>query len=460
MALVRTVASVPIGIVAFVAVAGVLACKGDDDSPNAGSSSGAGDDGGTTSSGGGASSSGASSGGSGSASSSSGGAADASCASNAITCNGKRIERCDANGMVVVEKTCIADCVASPSPHCPVLEPKYVGNVCETMPTMALDTAAANALDTSLDANCTLVITQANGPDICVVARSSITIGTGSLVVTGSRALALVAVTGDLTVNGVIDVGATKHVSGPGGGTIVSGAASTSSAGGGGAGFGTAGAAGGDTLAGNGGAGGAAVDPLALGMLVGGARAPKGTGIINAVAGGGGGGALTLIACRATVSIAGIIDARGGGGAAQHDTVAGGSIAQSDCAAGGGSGGYVVIQGLDVRVTGEVYANGGAGGGANTSNDASGQAGEDGTRSATTAAKGGTGSGGGANGGNGAIVGVAPAGGGGTATGVNGGGGGGACGRLQVYTPMSVTPTLTPSGASPAFEPSGNLPTH
>jgi hypothetical protein len=395
--------------------------------------------------------------------SSSGGSADGAtevrCTPDALACNGKVVARCNASGAFVTDQSCIADCVASPSPHCGVLEPKYVGNVCDTTPSMPLTTAGATTLDTTTDANCTTIVPQTSGPDVCVVAKTSITIAGGALTVTGTRALALVAVTGDVVVSDTIDVGATKDVSGPGGDAIVSGAASTASVGGGGAGFGTAGAAGGDTATGNGGAGGAAVDPLTLGILVGGARAPKASAAVASVSGGGGGGALTLIACRGTVTVSGTIDARGGGGAAQRDTVTGPTLSLSNGGAGGGSGGYVVLQGLDVRVTGQLYANGGGGGGGNTVNDGAGQPGEDGKRSATVAALGGSGNGGG-NGGNGGIQSVAPTAGGGTTSGVNGGGGGGAHGRFRVYTPSSVTPTLTPSAISPAFEPSLSLPTH
>ena len=170
--------------------------------------------------------------------------------------------------------------------------------------------------------------------------------------------------------------------------------------------------------------------------------------------GGGGGGGAVLIACRAAVTVSGLIDAGGGGG----------SRIDSDSASynwgpgGGGSGGYVVLQGMAVNLPGEIYANGGGGGGARFSSD---NLGSDGTRSAEVSAAGGVGysangQSGWTRGGTGGRKGAAPG------VGVrahqagsisSGGGGGGSTGLIQTYTPEGVFPMLQARGVSPAFEP-------
>ena len=345
--------------------------------------------------------------------------------------------------MTVAEQTCASGCVAegATAAHCAYLEPRYVPDACDepaTEPSLVITTSAT--FDTNLDTNCTGgVVTQTGGPDLCVVRYGTFTIEAAeTLTVTGDRALAVVT-DGDLQIAGTLDAAAEVATSGPGGGSITSGTGRGFSAGGGGAGFHQLGGDGGSsTETGGGGAGGSEIDPLALIALVGGPRAGFG---------GGGGGGVTLISCTGTVIVSGTLDVGGGGGPAGFQnallTRAGG---------GGGAGGQVVMQGMNVEITGKLYANGGGGGSGRTST-ASGADGADGSRSSTTCASGAVKSpagSGGAGGCNAATPadGRAP-----TDSQANAGGGGGSEGYFFVYVPDGVTPTLTPADASPPLSP-------
>jgi len=377
------------------------------------------------------------------------------CAPSADSCSTdpKEIDHCGRDGLPVSHDTCAIACTATPAAHCAYLEPRYLPDVCDVVATMP-DFTVANvaSLDDNLDNNCTGgVVAQTGGPPICVVRYGSIHImSLATLTVVGGRALALVADSA-LTIDGVLDVSASGATNGPGGGAA-SGDQAQATTGGGGAGFKTNGGAGGSaTVDGGGGlGGGAGTDPSLVTVLVGGTR-PNNAIFFGTAISGGGGGAATLIACRGAVSVTGMIDAGGGGGKAGTDLTSGGQL-DFNSGAGGGTGGNVVLQGLAITVTGQVFANGGGGGAGNSMNDGGGQNGSDGTRSATVAASGGIALGnegaGGAGGRQGAApgVGLHPAGFPSTA-----GGGGGSVGFFQTYTPMSVTPTLTPMAASPIF---------
>ena len=373
------------------------------------------------------------------------------CVPSSTACDGAVVERCDADGLALPDETCTLSCVDAPAPHCAYISPKYLPDICDQLATEPTFTVASSVtLDTSLDSNCTGGIVTQSGPPICVVRAGTIAIN-APLTVTGTRALALVADT-SLTITSTLDVSANAATSGPGGGFRVSGAQADANIGGGGAGFRQGGASGGSTTtAGGGGAGGPAFDPLAITGLTGGAR-PAVPSFGIGVSGGGGGGAATFIACRGTVSVSGLIDAGGGGGRPGFDQIIGGPISMLG-AGGGGSGGYVVIQGVGVSVTGRLFANGGGGGGGGIS-DTSGNPGGDAQRSSTAVAGGGSAAGGqGGAGGSGGIGAAGPnsglAGSGGSP-----GGGGGGTGRFQVYTPASVGPTINPLDVSPPFEPS------
>ncbi|HEU0035734.1 MAG TPA: hypothetical protein VFQ53_34215 [Kofleriaceae bacterium] len=345
-------------------------------------------------------------------------------------------------------------CAASPEPHCPYLEPQYLPDVCdEVASTPELTISGAATMDSDLDANCTGgVIAQTGAPEICVVRYGRISITPGAeLKVTGSRVIAFVS-DEDLRIDGVLDVSADGRVNGPGGGFIKSGGEEASVKGGGGAGFKTAGAAGGDASADGGAANGGtkSIDPLLFAALLGGTR---GNGMTDN-SGGGGGGA-TLISCRSKVSVTGTIDAGGGGGRPGFLLVA---VVVGGC--GGGAGGNVVLQGMNVEVTGQLFANGGGGGAGRPAGVQSGNAGLDGSRS-TGGGSGGLsqGAGDGAGGGGGGLTNAPQVGKRSTDPAASAGGGGGSTGFFQARTPSGVDAKITPAVASPAFEPGVDVPT-
>lgn len=379
------------------------------------------------------------------------------CAANTSTCATGAVETCDANG-VIHSETCAKSCVDGPTPHCEYLSPKYLPDICETPGDGTLTWGQSGDFDSDLDLNCTGgVVQQAGAPPICVVRYASIKIvGGATLHVFSSvnrqnfqnagRAIALVS-DGDLSVDGAIDVSASRLYSGPGGGYVFSGGGDAHPGdGNGGAGFATAGAGGGSAGS-DGGAddGGAALmDPADLETLSGG---PQSTG--------GGGGALVLVSCHGSVSVSGWLNAGGGGGVGGYyilDGTRGGG--------GGGAGGNIVLEGLDVHVTGGVFANGGGGGagGIGSAGSSTNEDGRDGSID-LSGPPGGVARAGAGNGGAGGSVnglpqpGLHPTGSGGA------GGGGGSMGFAQTYTPAGVTPTLTPAAASPAFRPNATVPT-
>lgn len=373
-----------------------------------------------------------------------------SCAPDTSRCVEAGLSRCGSNGVLSVAEPCALGCVEAPTPHCAYLQPKYLPSVCDVPSAEpSLTISNSGTFDTSLDSNCNGGIVVQNGaPSICVAHYGTITIQAGKTLTIigrteipneGGRSVALVA-DGALTIEGTVDLGAVGMQSGPGGGTTVSSGPPVGSNAQGGAGGKTAGGPGGSLTADGGALNGGApsTNPNLLTALVGGAR----------VVGGGGGGGM-MISCRGTVSVPGVISAGGGGGVVF--LVAGG----------GGAGGNIVLQGIDVVVTGEVYANGGGGGAGAAPGQQTGFAfGEDGSRSDSISARGGvplTGGGGGGDGGRANASprpGLAP-----TVTGGKPGGGGGSIGFAQTYTPAGVTPTLTPAHSSPLFEPNGTIPT-
>jgi hypothetical protein len=374
------------------------------------------------------------------------------CAPNTASCGNNALDHCGPDGMPASQDTCAIGCVDAPAAHCAYLEPRYLPDVCDAPATMpALTISVSATFDTALDTNCNGgVVTQTGGPPICVVRYGAITIeASRTLSIVGPRVLALVA-DSSVSIGGVLDVSATTTINGPGGGAASGGAAGSTS-GGGGAGFRTAGGAGGNATvdggAANGGA--ASTEPSLLTALVGGTRPANSIFALSAISGGAG-GAATLIACRGSVTVAGVIDAGGGGGRAGFDSVAGAQISFL-AGAGGGAGGNVVLQGVAITVTGQVFANGGGGGAGSNTNDMAGIAGTDGLRS-TSSAVGGSSTAGEGRGGNGGAAGIAP-GVGGRPTAGSPGGGGGSIGFFQSYTPMGVIPMLTPSAASPGFSP-------
>ena len=384
------------------------------------------------------------------------------CTAGDTQCGDGVVQTCGEDGRWATSDTCASSCSSTPIAHCAYISPRYLPDICDSpAPPDTFDVSQSGTLDTDLNINCNGgIVAQASGPAICVVRHKVISIEhDAELTVgssanqngTGGRALAFVA-DNAVTIDGVVNVGAAGSTSGPGGGTVSSGQTTDLTVGKGGAGFKTPGGAGGtSTIDGGANDGGdQAQDPALLTVLLGG---PGNVG--------GGGGALTIIACRGTVLVSGTIDAHGGGGTGAFHF---GSPTPFP-GGGGGAGGYVVLQGVSVMVTGQVYANGGGGGAGGLTNvdGTPSQNGLDGFRSDTVAATGGTPQSGAGGGGDGGVKGaVAKNPGSGkhpTASGDTPGGGGGSVGFFQSYTPAGVTPTLTPSHASPAFQPNATIPT-
>lgn len=374
------------------------------------------------------------------------------CVPDTSACNSAALDRCGADGLPSGHKICLLECKTSPVAHCTYIEPQYLPNVCDvaaSLPDLIVDDF--RNLDTTINDNCTGgIVTQISGPEICVVHHGSIRIASsGNLTVLGTRTLAFVA-DENLVVEGTLDVGANESMSGAGGASAESGDAVAASTAGGGAGYATAGAPGGSTSQdGGGGHGGAqATNPALVSVLVGGTRPTRRFG--GAPGSGGAGGAATLIACHGLLSVTGTIDAGGGGGQGGR---AGVTATQMWSGAGGGSGGYVVLQGLSITVTGQLYANGGGGGaGWALGSSQNGQPGEDGTRSTTFSAGGGVSFGSEGAGGAGARLGTLPTS-GKRPRDANGlpGAGGGAIGFFQTFAPAGATIVLTPIAASPGF---------
>ncbi len=373
-----------------------------------------------------------------------------SCVPSTTKCGDRVVETCSATGALTTQ-ACDLGCVDAPSPHCAYIEPKYLPDVCDVPAVEASRTVTSGeTIDTNTDATCNGgIVPQLNGPDICVVRYGALLVdSTGTWRVTGGRTLAVVT-DGALRIAGTLDVSSDLGgVIGPGPSPFYGGQGIENVSGG--AGFATPGGDGGSTP----GSGGLAYDPLAEPFFVGGRRGGVRTTYCGT--GGTGGGAATLISCRQAVVVDGIVDASGAGGL-------GGRVGgPGNCPGrGGGAGGYVVLQGADVRVSGRLFANGG-GGGCGKPFGSNGVNGPDGARS-VAAPLGCTPTTDEGSGGTGGAQGFAP-GNGGLGAGTGGsartsGGGGGSMGFFQVYTPSGVVPTLTPTASSPSFQPNQAIPT-
>lgn len=259
---------------------------------------------------------------------------------------------------------------------------------------------------------------------VCVVAATSIVIGS-TVYVTGGKPLLLLATTGSIMVDATLDVRSSSAPgSGPGPGfddgpcDMVN----PGLVGGGGAGgsFASAGGSGG----GSGGATAGAVVALA-GKLRGGC--PGSAGGSNTGSGGEGGGGVALVA-KTTIMVSDIINASGAYGEGGFFDGSGGG--------GGGSGGLIVLDAeASIMVGGRLRAEGGGGGeGASTF---SGSNGGEVTNTLATQALGGSGGNMfGGDGGDGSF-GATPARAGAAGTGGGGGGGGGGAGVIRVSRAVS-----------------------
>ena len=205
-----------------------------------------------------------------------------------------------------------------------------------------------------------VMVTPTGGPELCVIAATSINIDS-QLNVSGSRPLVLLS-TMSVSISGSITVAAGAdptlcNASTPGG------AAQSGASGGGGGSFGTRGGNGGSGDGGNGAAGAAglvATQPVAV-LRGGCSGAAGGTQSTIGDAGNAGlaGGALYILG--STIAISSNIDASGRGG--------GGGPTQNGGGGGGGSGGMIALYATTIAVSGRVVANGGAGGEGADTND-------------------------------------------------------------------------------------------
>lgn len=319
--------------------------------------------------------------------------------------------------------------------------------ICLTsVPTNALALPAAINTDTG----CTQTVPQTNGPDLCVIAARTITVGADARA-TGARPLVLVA-TETIDVQRVLDVsskvGSLGAAANAASCTVAQAGGDDSGGGAGGAG-GSFQAKGGDGGRGdennngnpNGKApGGTAGNAQTTAVVRGGCKGGDGgTAGGQRGAGSPGGGAVYLIAGTSiTVGTNGAVYASGAGGLFGSNCDGGG---------GGGSGGMIGFDAPMITVTGRVAANGGGGGGGGGSGSAGGVGGDGTTTSFNARAAAGTsGNPNGAAGGLGSAIGN-PGGGLGNNGDCGGGGGGGGVGFVWTHgtvTGTQISPPATP----------------
>lgn len=318
-----------------------------------------------------------------------------------------------------------------------------------------------------------VIASQPGGPDVCVVRMRELTVDeSATLSIRGERGLVVLA-SGDVLIDGALDVSAHMEEAGAGGGRggilpleerdglgPSPGLAGQhvdpyDDGGGGGGAFFGAGGNGGLGGVGLGGAGGASLGAPSLEPLRGGSGGGRGRGEVvddtsNAGLGGAGAGALQ-ISSLTRITLNGRIFAAGGGGGGGQRVL--GDESNYGSGGGGGSGGGVLLEAPDVVFgAGAVVVLNGGGGGAAATNGADGGNGSDGAFS-DTPSRGGINEGTGANGGDGAIgtnVNGSP--GEDRESFTNGAGGGGGAGALVVRNASgalgSIDANVTPSAGT------------
>jgi hypothetical protein len=224
-------------------------------------------------------------------------------------------------------------------------------------------------------------VAQTGGPNLDILAFSSLTINAAStLTLMGSNAV-LFAVCGNATILGTIHAdgavgtsrSTTAGASGPGGDYKCGGSAGTSQgndghcSGGAGAGASAAGGTGAGGVGGSSAAGGTARANASLVPLYGGCSGGTSGSWACQTSGGGGGGALQISAAG-TLSISGTVTANGGNGGTST-CFAGGCGANGYGGGGGGagSGGAILLEGQNVATAfSTITVSGGTGGNPNT----------------------------------------------------------------------------------------------
>lgn len=295
-------------------------------------------------------------------------------------------------------------------------------------------------LDTATSNLCSTTVTNV---DACVIAGSTITIAANVIVhAIGAKPLILVATTGTVQIDGILDVA--SHITafvevGAGGNpnTCDPGTAAGTSAGGAGGSHGGNGGDGGDGVgvANSGGTHGTASG--AVTTLRGGCKGQDGKEGAGGNAnqrglGGNGGGAVYVIGKTSVVLGAQArINASGSG--------ATGGVAQSAGGGGGGSGGTIGVDTPTLTNAGQIFAHGGGGAAGSGLSGAGGP----GTDPTINAGQGGTPSGGGANGGDGGTTGAGV---GGSNSGTRGGGGGGGgTGEIRLFGGAAAGGQISPT---------------
>jgi hypothetical protein len=243
-------------------------------------------------------------------------------------------------------------------------------------------------------------LTQANGPNIDVLAFRALTVNAGvTLTLTGTNAIVL-AVYGDADIEGTVDAGGaagasgsnTPGASGPGGdydcggSTGGDGDTATSNSGGGGGGANTAGGNGANDcpVVATGGAAGSARPDATLKPFYGGC--PGGhSGPGGCTSGGAGGGGAVQISAAGALNVDGTISANGGAGGTSSCTALIVGVTYHGGGGGGGGGGAILLEGHTVSVRGVTSVHGGNGGanGGNGATDPS-ASGTDGTPASCT----------------------------------------------------------------------------
>jgi len=330
--------------------------------------------------------------------------------------------------------------------------------VCIDAPTAPAELALMINTDTS---PLCVPYTSPQSADACVIAGTSISLSSGTFVVTGSKPLILVS-TASIAISGsaTLDVASHRATGGIGPGADPAlcplpgskpSTTNTKSGGGSGGSFGGPGGNGGN--GGGGGIGGVAGGATGATTLRGGCAGTAGAASVANTGGaaGHGGGAVMLIALS-TIAISGdgTINASGSAGGGGLST--GGGLVGGGAGGGGASGGMIVLeaQTVDVSGNGRVFANG-AGGGEGASSSNNGGPGNESTAPAVEGlgGTGGAGTGGdGAKGAAGSQAAGSGASSGGNPTGGGGGGGGGA-GVIKVIGTASGTTNTSSVAPTP-----------